>query len=133
MTAVQRRYGPTGPTGPTGPLGPTGPTGPTGLDNFTVNLTSAVQSAINYFSAIEYSMANYVIRCKQGDNATASDFKVMHHDGDIDYVEYASLSIGTLNVEFAAELVGPDVVLYVQCLTASSENPVEIKIIRTKF
>jgi hypothetical protein len=78
-------------------------------------------------------MANYVIRCNQEENAIASDFKVMHNGTDIDYVEYASLSIGTLEVDFSAEIVGEDIVLYAQCLTATSENPVGIKIIRTKF
>lgn len=130
MTAVQRRYGP---TGPTGPIGLAGPTGPSGLDQFSVNLTTAVKAAINYFSAVDYAMANYVIRCNQEENAIASDFKVMHNGTDIDYVEYASLSIGTLEVDFSAEIVGEDIVLYAQCLTATSENPVGIKIIRTKF
>lgn len=78
-------------------------------------------------------MANYVIRCKQGENAVASDFKVIHNGVDIDYVEYASLNIGTLDIDFTAEIVGDNIVLYAQCLTASSENPVEVKIIRTKF
>lgn len=135
MTAVQRRYGPTGPTGPQGPTGPvvTGPTGPSGLDNISVVLTSASVIPLSTFSKNDYAMANYVIRCNQEDNAIASDFKVMHNGVDIDYVEYASLSIGTLEVEFTADIVGNNVVLYAQCLTASSENPVEVRIIRTKF
>ena len=133
MTAVQRRFGPTGPTGPPGPQGTLGPTGPSGLDKFTINLTSATKMAINFFPKAQYAMANYVIRCNQGANAVASDFKVMHNDTDIDYVEYASLTIGTLDVEFTAEIVGDDVVLYAQCLTASSGSPVEVRIIRTKF
>ena len=135
MTAVQRRYGPTGPTGPQGPTGPivTGPTGPSGLDNFTVNLTNTSVSAINTFDKDQYSMANYVIRAKQGSDAIASDFKVMHNGVDIDWVEYASLSIGALEITFTADIVGSNIVLYAQCLTASSGSPVEIKIIRTKF
>lgn len=135
MTAVQRRYGPTGPTGPQGPVGPivTGPTGPSGLDNFTVNLTNTSLAAINTFDKDLYSMANYVVRAKQNDDAIACDFKVMHNGIDIDWVEYASLSIGALEIEFTADIVGSNIVLYAQCLTASSESPVEIKIIRTKF
>lgn len=132
MTAVQRRYGPTGPTGPTGP-GVTGPTGPSGLDQFTVSLTSASAVAINYFNKDEYAMANYVVRASQGTNITASDFKVLHNGTDIDWVEYASLIIGSFEIIFSAEIVGQNVVLYAQCLTASSESPVLIKIIRTKF
>ena len=134
MTAVQRKYGPTGPTGPQGdPSFVTGPTGPTGLDNFTVNLTSAVNYAINTLDGTLYGMANYVIRCSRGTDRTASDFKVIHNGTDLDWVEYASLSIGELDVLFSADIVGTDIVLYAQCLTASSLDPVEIKIIRTKF
>jgi hypothetical protein len=135
MTAIQRRYGPTGPTGPVGPLGPgiTGPTGPTGLDNFAVNLTSAVNYAINILDGTRYGMANYVIRCSQGADRSASDFKIINNGVDLDWVEYASLSIGELDVMFSADIVGTDIVLYAQCLTASSLDPVEIKIIRTKF
>lgn len=135
MTAVQRRYGPTGPTGPQGPTGPivTGPTGPSGLDEFTVNLTNTSLSAINTFDKNSYSMANYVIRAKQNTDAVASDFKVIHNGTDIDWVEYASLSIGALEITFTADIVGSNVILYAQCLTASSGSPVEIKIIRTKF
>lgn len=135
MTAVQRRYGPTGPTGSTGPAGPivTGPTGPSGLDEFSVNLTSTSVVAINVFDKTLYAMANYVVRAKQGTDIIASDFKVIHNGTDIDYVEYASLSIGTLEILFSADVVGGNIVLYAQCATASSGNPVEIKIIRTKF
>lgn len=135
MTAVQRRYGPTGPTGPQGPTGPTatGPTGPSGLDEYSVNLTNSSLSAINTFDKTLYSMANYVIRAKQGANSIASDFKVLHNGTDIDWVEYASLNIGTLEIAFTADIVGSNIVLYAQCLTASSGSPVEIKIIRTKF
>lgn len=132
MTAVQRRYGPTGPTGPTGP-GVTGPTGPTGLDNFTVTLTSGSNYAINLLDGLQYGMANYVIRGSQGSDRIASDFKVIHNGIDLDWVEYASLTIGTLEVNFTADIIGSNVVLYAQCATATSENPVEIKIIRTKF
>lgn len=130
MTAVQRRYGPTGPTGPVGNIGPTGPSG---LDQISVALTSASVIPLVSFSKTDYAMANYVIRCNQEENAAASEFKVIHNGVDIDYVEYASLSIGTLEVEFTAEIVGTDVVLYAQCLTASSETPVDVRIIRTKF
>lgn len=138
MTAVQRRYGPTGPTGPQGSTGPqgnavTGPTGPTGLDNFTVTLTSAVNYAISILDGTLYGMANYVIRCSRGTDRTASEFKILHNGTDLDSVEYASLSIGELDVLFTADIVGTDIVLYAQCLTASSLDPVEIKIIRNKF
>lgn len=135
MTAVQRRFGPTGPTGPIGPTGPlvTGPTGPSGLDSFAVTLGSAAKIPINFFDKNEYKMANYVVYCKQGSSSTASDFKVLHNDIDIDWVEYARLIIGNLEIDFTAEIVGENIVLYAQCLTASSNNPVEVKIIRTKF
>lgn len=133
MTAVQRRFGPTGPTGPPGAPGALGATGPSGLDSSSLTLTSATETPINYFAKDEYSMANYVIQCIQGDNVAASDFKIVHNGIDIDYVEYASLSIGTLEVDFTAEIVGTDVVLYARCLTASSGSPVEVKTIRTKF
>lgn len=135
MTAIQRRFGPTGPTGPIGPTGPsvTGPTGPSGLDVFTVTLTSSTNYAINTFDATEYGMANYVIRGSQGYNRIASDFKIMHNGIDIDWVEYASLTIGTLEITFTADIIGSDIVLYAECSTATSEDPVEIKIIRTKF
>lgn len=138
MTAVQRRYGPTGPTGPLGPTGPigpsvTGPTGPSGLDNFSFYLTSASSSPIDSLDGSLYNMANYVIRAKQGSDIIASDFKVLHNGSDIDWVEYASLSIGTLEVAFTANIIGSNVVLYAQCLTATSLNPVEVKVIRTKF
>lgn len=129
MTAVQRRYGPTGPTGP----GVTGPTGPTGLDNFSVNLTSADVLPINTFDKNLYTVVNYVIRAQQDDNAVASEFKVLHNGIDIDWTEYASLNIGTLEITFTASIVEDEIVLYAQCLTASSETPVEVKIIRTKF
>lgn len=138
MTAVQRRFGPTGPTGPTGPVGSTGPvvtgpTGPSGLDSFSVTLSTASNYAINSFNGTVYEMANYVIRASQSENRTASEFKVIHNGIDLDWVEYASLSIGTLEVSFTADFVGTDVVLYAQCLTATSISPVQIKIIRTKF
>ena len=134
MTAVQRKYGPTGPTGPQGnPSFVTGPTGPNGLDEFSVNLTSAVNYAINTFDGAQYGMANYVIRCSRETDRTASDFKIIHNGTGLDWVEYASLSIGELDVMFSADIVGTDIVLYAQCLTASSLDPVEIKIIRTKF
>ncbi len=135
MTAVQRRYGPTGPTGPQGVPGPivTGPTGPSGLDEFTVVLNSTSLTAINYFDKDSYAMANYVIRASQNTDIIASDFKVLHNGTDIDWVEYASLNIGTLEITFTADVVGANIVLYAQCLTATSENPVLIKIIRTKF
>jgi hypothetical protein len=132
MTAVQRKYGPTGPTGPQGNA-VTGPTGPTGLDNFTVNLTSSVNYAINILDGTLYGMANYVIRCSRGIDKSASEFKILHNGTDLDWVEYASLSIGELDVMFSADIVGTDIVLYAQCLTASSLDPVEVKIIRTKF
>lgn len=135
MTAVQRRYGPTGPTGPQGPTGPvvTGPTGPSGLDSFSVNMTSTDNLAINTFDKNQYAVANYVIRARQNDDVTASEFKVLHNGVDIDWVEYASLSVGSLEIIFTADIVGNNIVLYAQCLTASSQDPVEIRIIRTKF
>lgn len=138
MTAVQRRFGPTGPTGPTGPYGPTGPsvtgpTGPSGLDDFTTILTSATNATIDSVNKSVYNMINYVIRAKQGTNIIASDFKVLHNGTDVDWVEYASLQIGTLEVVFSADIIGSNVVLYAQCLEATSLNPVEIKVIRTKF
>lgn len=141
MTAIQRRYGPTGPTGPEGPLGPTGPsgvsitgpTGPSGLDNFSVSLTSASQYPIDVFDGTLYNMANYVIRAKRGTDIIASDFKILHNGDEVDWVEYASLSIGTLEVAFAANIIGSNVILYAQCLDATLLNPVEIKVIRTKF
>jgi hypothetical protein len=134
MTAVQRKYGPTGPTGPQGePSFVTGPTGPSGLDNFTVTLTSPVTYAINTLNGTQYGMANYVIRGSQGTDRIASDFKILHNSTDIDWVEYASLNIGTLEIVFTADFAGTDIILYAQCSTATSENPVEIKIIRTKF
>jgi hypothetical protein len=132
MTAVQRKFGPTGPTGPQGNT-VTGPTGPSGLDSFTVNLTSSVNYAINTFDKTLYGMANYVIRCSRGTDRSASEFKILHNGTDIDSVEYATLIIGELDVVFSAEIVGADIVLYAQCLTASSGNPVVIKIIRTRF
>jgi hypothetical protein len=134
MTAVQRKYGPTGPTGPQGLASTvTGPTGPSGLDNFSVTLTSAVNYAINTLDGTLYGMANYVIRGIRGSDRIASDFKILHNGTDIDWVEYASLSIGTLEIVFTADFAGADIVLYAQCSTATPEDPVEIKIIRTKF
>ena len=139
MPAVQRRFGPTGPTGPPGPVGgigttgPQGPTGPSGLDSFTVTLTSGAVYPINVFEANQFTMANFIIRASQGTNRSASEFKVIHNNEDLDWVEYASLSIGTLEIEFTASLVGSDVVLNAQCLAATSQNPVQIKIVRTKF
>jgi hypothetical protein len=132
MTAVQRKFGPTGPTGPQGNT-VTGPTGPSGLDSFTVNLTSSANYAINTFDKTLYTMANYVIRCSRGTDRSASEFKILHNGTDIDSVEYASLIIGELDVVFSADIVGADIVLYAQCVTASSVDPVVIKIIRTKF
>lgn len=119
--------------GPTGPSGAVGPTGPSGLDNFSVTLTSADNYAINTFDGNQYGMANYVIRGSQGTDRMASDFKVMHNGSDLDWVEYASLSIGTLEIAFTADIIGSDIVLYAQSANATPENPVEIKIIRTKF
>lgn len=144
MTAVQRRFGPTGPTGPTGPpgepgigingdLGPTGPTGPSGLDSFTITLVNSSNTAIDSVDKSLYNMINYVIRGKQNTDIIASDFKVLHNGVDVDWVEYASLQIGTLEIVFSADIIGSNVVLYAQCLEATSLNPVEIKIIRTKF
>lgn len=121
MVAVQRRWG------------PTGPTGPSGLEKVSTSLTSAGVTPIETVDKSEYSMLSYTIRAKQGSNSIASDFKVLHNGTDVDWVEFAQLNVGTLEIEFTADIIGENIVIYAQCLEATSLSPVEIKLIRSKF
>lgn len=132
MTAVQRRYGPTGPTGPQGATGPivTGPTGPDGLFRATSILYTAVPAVINQFNKNDKSVAKYLIQAMQGVDSYATEFQLLHNGTDIDWVEYATLSIGTLEVNLTAAVEGINIRVYADSPTATSMNPVYIKIAR---
>lgn len=131
MTAVQRRYGPTGPTGPTGAASfVTGPTGPDGLYRNAATLYSAVPAAIDAFPTASKSIAKYLFQASQGADAYATEFQTMHNSVDIDWAEYGTLSIGTLEVNFSAAVEGSNIRIYADSPSATSLDPVYIKIAR---
>lgn len=132
MTAVQRKYGPTGPTGPQGPQGNsvTGPTGADGLFRATSVLYSAVPAVVNEFDKSTKTVAKYLLQAIQGLDAYATEFQLIHNGTDIDWVEYATLSIGTLEVNLTAAVEGINIRVYADSPSATSLNPVYIKIAR---
>ena len=132
MTAVQRRYGPTGPTGPVGPQGDsvTGPTGPDGIFRSTSVLYTAVPAVVDQFLASSKDIAKYLFQASQDPDVYATEFQLLHNGIDIDWTEYGTLSIGTLELNFTAAVEGSYIRVYADSPSATSMNPVFIKIAR---